>query len=135
MQMDIGNYKFRGKSPKTGEWLYGDLVHAADGKRMAILVNDAETYDECEVIPGTVGQFVELTDSNKKDVYEGDILKWKEYDFEKIGVVIWNPFCVFIGRPSKYGIQCIGIASTIKETEVIGNIHNNPELMKGASNG
>lgn len=127
--------KFRGKSPKTGEWLYGDLVHSADGKRIAILVNDANTYDECEVIPCTVGQFVELTDRNKREVYEGDILKWKEYDFEKIGVVIWSPSGVFIGRPREHGIQCIGVASTIKETEIIGNIHDNPELLKGASNG
>ena len=127
--------KFRGKSPKTGELLYGDLVHSADGKRIAILVNDANTYDECEVIPCTVGQFVELTDRNKREVYEGDILKWKEYDFEKIGVVIWSPTGVFIGRPREHGIQCIGVASTIKETEIIGNIHDNPELLKGASNG
>ena len=68
--------KFRGKSIDGKEWLYGDLVSSADKKRFAILVNNKESYDECEVAPETIGQFSELYDYNKKEIYEGDILKW-----------------------------------------------------------
>ena len=58
--------KFRGKSIDGKEWLYGDLVSSADKKRFAILVNNKESYDECEVAPETVGQFSGLYDYNKK---------------------------------------------------------------------
>lgn len=125
-------YKFRGKSTDTKEWLVGALV--PNGKRPCI-APFGELFHLEEVSHETVGQFVELTDRNKREVYEGDILKWKEYDFEKIGIVIWSPSGVFIGRPREHGIQCIGVAATIKETEVIGNIHDNPELLKGGTNG
>ena len=58
--------KFRAKSILNDEWLYGDLVHSADNKRFAILVNDKDSYDECEVAPETVGQFTELKDKMVK---------------------------------------------------------------------
>lgn len=66
--------KFRGKSIDGKEGLYGDLVSSADKKRFAILVNDKESYDECEVDPETVGQFIGLYDCDDKEIFEGDIL-------------------------------------------------------------
>ena len=66
--------KFRGKSILTDEWFYGDLVHSADKKRTAILVNDKDSYDECEVVPETIGQFTSLYDCDGKEIFEGDIL-------------------------------------------------------------
>ena len=66
--------KFRGKSIDGKEWLYGDLVSSADKKRFAILVNDKETYDECEIVPETIGQFIGLYDKDEKEIFEGDIL-------------------------------------------------------------
>lgn len=66
--------KFRGKSILTDEWFYGDLVHSADKKRTAILVNDKDSYDECEVVPETIGQFTSLYDCEGKEIFEGDIL-------------------------------------------------------------
>ena len=68
--------KFRGKSILTDEWFYGDLVHSADKKRTGILVNDKDSYDECEVVPETVGQFTSLYDCDGKEIFEGDILDW-----------------------------------------------------------
>ncbi len=49
-------FKFRGKDSRTGEWLYGDLVHSADKKRRAILVSDRDCYDECEVQFDSIAQ-------------------------------------------------------------------------------
>ncbi|WP_297071270.1 YopX family protein [uncultured Duncaniella sp.] len=67
-------FKFRGKDIHTGEWLYGDLVHSSDGRRTAILVNDRDSYDECEVQPRSVGQFTGHKDCNGHEIYEDDIV-------------------------------------------------------------
>lgn len=78
-------FKFRGKDIHTGVWLYGDLVHSADGKRTAILVNDRNSYDECEVQPESIGQFTGHKDCNGSEIYEDDIVI---YIFVFIGLVV-----------------------------------------------
>lgn len=140
------NYKFRGKRADNGEWIYGDLLQIAGGcciyfgsktaTHTPDLPEDSDVFvelfnNECAVIlPPTVGQYTGLHDKNGTEVYDGDILKWKEYGFEKIGVVIFDISGVFIGRPREHGIQWIGVSSTVKGTEKIGNIHDAPDLLR-----
>ena len=127
--------KFRGKSIDSNEWLYGDLVRSSDMERCAILVNDRELYDECEVYPLSIGQFTGLYDKNGREIYEGDIIgcdnpKIKHLIFynEKEGRFM----AALNGDIENYFIGVCGLDSDrwMSSKEVIGNIHDNPELLK-----
>lgn len=144
--------KFRGKDLDTGEWIYGHFFQRLghyptiveprprDGKVM---------YYEIAVEDTTVGQFIEMLDKNGKEIYEGDIIEIKEiggYGCKRKGVVEYDvEECAFVVRllpPSWAGtvrlstkVQiCSDMNSTceyINQYKVIGNIHDNPELLKG----
>ena len=127
--------KFRGKSIDSNEWLYGDLVRSSDMQRCAILVNDRELYDECEVYPLSIGQFTGLYDNNGREIYEGDIIgcdnpKIKHLIFynEKEGRFM----AALNGDIENYFIGVCGLDSDrwMSSKEVIGSIHDNPELLK-----
>ena len=127
--------KFRGKSIDGKEWLYGDLVSSADKKRFAILVNDKENYDECEVAPKTIGQFSGLYDYNGNKIYEGDILKW-EKDGLMYVVKFWDGMFYASVKECNDGIfGGFPLHALTKhddrKCEIVGNIYDNPELMKG----
>lgn len=126
--------KFRGKSIDGKEWLYGDLLSSADKKRFAILVDDKESYDECEVDPETVGQFTGLMDKNGKAIYEGDIVKWSNgmlYAVKFLDGMFYASVeeCnegIFGGFPLHRLIEYED-----GRCEIVGNIHDNTELLKG----
>ena len=125
--------KFRGKSIDGKEWLYGDLVSSADKKRTAILVNDKESYDECEVDPETVGQFTELYDCNEKEIYEGDILKWS--NGRMYVVKFWEGMFYASVKECNEGILGGFPLHALtnyeyRKCEIVGNIYDNPELLK-----
>ena len=127
--------KFRGKSIDGKEWLYGDLVSSADKKRFAILVNNKESYDECEVDPETIGQFTGLYDCNGNKIYEGDILKW-EKDGLMYVVKFWDGMFYASVKECNDGIfGGFPLHALTKhddrKCEIVGNIYDNPELMKG----
>lgn len=119
--------KFRGKSILTDEWFYGDLVHSADKKRTAILVNDKDSYDECEVVPETIGQFTSLYDCDGKEIFEGDIL-----DFNGLTVEIRfvrGAFALLVN--GNLDDELYGDCRTDLFAKVIGNVYENPDIMKG----
>lgn len=100
------------------------------GKISAIFVNDdilGKTY-RYPVIPETVGQYTGLTDKNDKKIFEGDIVTYKE----KIYTVDWCDDCV------SFVLPCINYPELETDfrpfygtdLEVIGNIHDNPELLE-----
>lgn len=127
---------FRGKRKERDEWVYGSLVPKetnsyADG---FLIIDGALNYDELDdyrpsysvysVVPETVGQYTGLTDKNGKKIFEGDIVKYINSSPCKIDyidsqfVMMWKNFYRNFERVYD------------DEIEVIGNIHENPELLE-----
>lgn len=79
--------KFRGKSKKTGEWLYGSLLisYFKDNKGVEkyYITQFIGNYTfEHEVVPETVGQYTGINTNDNKEVYEGDIVDGIIYDWD-----------------------------------------------------
>jgi len=109
---------FRGKRADNGEWVFGDYSRYSKDKSI-IMVDLLE--QECYWVPSeTVGQYTGLKDKDWVGIYEGDIVKGISEN--AVYKVFYNQnLC---GFSTKIGL--IGLM----ECEVIGNIHDNPELLK-----
>ena len=129
--------KFRAKVKGKNEWKYGSLLTYADGK-CNIITETGHRIDTWNVDPSTLGQFTGLTDCNGNEIYEGDIIT---VNSKYPRVVLWDKMCWAL-MPTEYfhdemfwvmNLQHPGIdwwEEFADEFEVIGNIHDNPELIK-----
>lgn len=129
---------FRGKNVHT-KWLYGDYHREGDIHYIAKPEEYLREYAPIEFIVDkkTIGQFTGLRDKNGKEIYEGDILKLGGSD---IGVceVGWNDsvgaFCIRFHFESELGLKPLGSwQKDERNMVVIGNIYDNPALMKGGN--
>lgn len=130
---------FRGKSKARGEWYHGNLDVNITGICI-ITPDDTPIGKYGQVDPETVGQFTGLTDKNGKKIFEGDIGRYKQTDGAKIngypmiciGKVVYNEKTASFAVDSKDEIGAKNYDYfPIKDFEIIGNIHDNPELLKG----
>ena len=129
--------KFRGISIKTGEWVYGSLLTNRLGFRICIMINgyinDDTNFYKIRVKSKTVGQFTGLYDRNGKEAYYGDIIQYVntngdvmirklEYDNEMC--------CLTIGGMEYSRLRDSGLTQSSNiNFLIIGNIHDNPELL------
>lgn len=143
---------FRGKSKEDGEWVYGSLMSRFDCEAIcfceffiADIYSFSRTTDEnmpiqyvdfIEVDENTIGQYTGLKDENDKPIFEGDII----YDindciyqigYDDGGFAMADTF----KKPCWYGLNDRewGLCNT--GCKIIGNIYDNPELLKGENNG
>lgn len=121
---------FRGKRVGSGEWVVGTLVKMGPVGYVHhfILPDYASAFYDIEVDPATVGQYTGLTDKNDVKIFEGDILLTTNPNC-KIWYVDYKP-TAFCANQSNVNYSCIldEFVSSF-ETEVIGSIHDNPELL------
>ena len=121
---------FRGKGIR-GNWHIELLAHVGNTWYISNKVGIATAY---EVIPETIGQYTGLTDKNDKKIFEGDIVKCISSFDAKDMVVIFEAaeFHLVDCQRYKNYTECCGYRyfGTL-ETEVIGNIHDNPEPAEG----
>lgn len=131
---------FRGKQKDNGEWAEGSsIVYDLHNRYTTIYVEDEGRV--FQVDPETFGQYTGLTDRNGERIFEGDILIKRRNAMTKYSNITDHLFAV------EWGSDCgMWVLTDIDpesdreidfesfdacEFEVIGNIHDNLELMKG----
>ena len=133
---------FRGKRTDNGEWIEGayspfnlNFFGEREEKPHIIIISDDKNIDGlwCEVIPETVGQFTGLTDKNGVRIFEGDIVE-RVSDGEQ-AVICWLKYSACFGL--SFDGWCCGFDNyddnLPSDFEVIGNIHDNPEILKNSN--
>ena len=140
--MGMREILFRGKRI-DGLWVEGHGI-TVDESETRILSDLGDSYGLtwCRVYPETVGQFTGLTDKNGKKIFEGDVVAQNWYDYseprdDSFGEVVFCEYdCSFsVMDIEKDGIVPLGRCHAYHwEAEVIGNIHDNPELIGGKGN-
>lgn len=133
--------KFRGKSICEGRWIFGDLFRTDLDSGVSIQFYDEEDgWMTAIVQPVTVGQFTGFYDRKRQEIYEGDIITYLNHridgtGFIEQGKVEWRQeegCYVFVNRfPTKDNRELVMPLIRCKEITVVGNIHDNPELLKG----
>lgn len=125
--------RFRGKE-HTGDWITGGYVQKNGVPHIVAHIVDrgVDEWRAIPVIPATVGQYTGLRDKNGVEIYEGDVLQIKD----QCG--LWHTVSVRY-EPPMFVADCGGGAwfSLLptchiekQEYEVVGNVHDAPELLK-----
>lgn len=138
---------FRGKNVDNGEWIYGDYAAPFAFYPANIFKQDGN-FEGIAVVPETVGQFTGKTDMNGRMIFEGDIVKNNWCFIHSPSVIKFGEYA----QPFHDDIHTKHIGFYVEHTcenkdlyrkdlgyyadkcEVIGNIHDNPELIGGEEN-
>ena len=127
-------FLFRGKRKDNGKWVEGNLLYTRT-TTFGVVTEICTLEMSYQVIPETVGQCTGLKDKNGKPIFEGDIIKTKKYGRD-IGHSNVNNFDIFkvIYEPAVFRLENVrrgfNLVGNGNDFEIIGNIHDNPELLE-----
>lgn len=130
--------KFRGKRKGTGEWVYGSYswgfsIYRQSQYRTIVNPIGCNCIESYEVNPSTVGQFTGRLDINEVEIFKDDIIE--NYTGRRCQVIWFESpeYCGWDlrainseGKPPLYSMW----DSNVQGWVVIGNIHDNPELLE-----
>lgn len=143
---------YKGMDVNTKQWRQGSLVMVTDGETLKrypyiVLSYNHDTFDWIEVVPEIVCQFTGLKDKEGKSIFEGDIIELENFQGNKIRVVckfgtvrrlVYENEVDITGFYFQYGdhtktfpiVNNYAGKHDLELFEVIGNIYDNPELLK-----
>ena len=147
---DIGYHR---TGYKNGDWVYG-LVTRLYGEYFENLpaeMTNTTGVSGIEVDYKTIGQYTGLTDKNGVKIFEGDILKGFGYPFYSDGELNYFAEVIWFDNSPAFGISLFknsesnvrGVSDGLSyyledfnsdDYEVIGNVFDNPEILKGEPN-
>ena len=124
---------FQGKETHSRKWIEGIYL---DENNLGVFCDDTESED-CQIyifpiIRGTARQYIGITDKNNKKVFEGDILCFEGYSKMYVAVEwITEQACWgYMYHGDTFQLSDILIEGKLYDY-VVGNIYDNPELLKG----
>ena len=140
--------KFRAKRVDDGQWVYGSYLahkecveYVGNGRQAPVkhlILHDGFaacslrlSVECCEVDPATVGEFSGVYDKHGTPIYEGDIVRKRTYQGIKPCVVMFSFGCFHCGFGGGSSTASHPYLLDDKNIEVIGNVHDNPELLDG----
>ncbi|EBF5192578.1 hypothetical protein FH023_12450 [Listeria monocytogenes] len=130
--------EFRAKRIDNGEWVYGNLIPFEDSATFIFpderkgastltyahfIINNMHAIDE-----KTVGQYTERQDINNNKIFEKDIATCQFFDKKITGLI---EFIEFMWAVNDRKNQRLYQFNEVSNIEIIGNIHENPELLEG----
>lgn len=125
--------RFRGKSAATCDWIYGNLVTMPDGISGYAIVGDhfklpncdgIGTEEYCEVLNDTIGQYIGINDSRETPIFEGDIVQREDGECYEIAYL--EKYARFAATKPRVVFSVFNL----EKTTVVGNIYDDPELVK-----
>lgn len=118
---------------KDGEWVYGLVTKLYDElfENLPAEMTDINGISNIEIDYKTIGQYTGLTDKNGNRIFEGDMIDFLDRsNGDSYGVVRYEEIETEFEFKSYNLCRSLGRYYYPKEIEVVGNIYDNPELLK-----
>lgn len=123
-----GEKVYMSGAPVPSNWVYGGVAQSVPDRDFSIIYQIEPEIHKYPVYADTVSQYTGIDDKNGNKIFEGDIIKVNDSSEVPFRIVEFND-----GSFDLVGVICdlLGFIKSNYEIEVIGNIYDNPEILKG----